>query len=229
MTTDTSTAERAQSTASTAADEGLKVAGVAKEQAATVASEAADQARSVVSDAVGQVGDTLKDQTGTQRDRLVETISTFGSDLSSMADQAGPGLAQDIARQVSEQARSLTSRLEGREPGELLEDVRRFARQRPGTFLLGALAAGVLAGRLLRGAGDGIAGAAATQPPSGGSTGTPAPEFTTSPTVGVSIPGQPTQAPAPTPSIDDPLTSSSFAGGPETGYSGGGLSTDGRS
>jgi len=230
MTTDTSAAERAQSTASTAADEGIKVAGVAKEQAATVASEAADQARSVVSDAVSQVGDTLKEQTGTQRDRLVGTISTFGDDLSSMADQAGPGLAQDIARQVSEQARSLTSRLEGREPGEILEDVRRFARQRPGVFLLGSLAAGVLAGRLLRGAGDGIAGAAATQPSGGGgSVGTPAPEFTSTPTLGVSTPGQPTQGPAPTTSFEDPLTSSSFSAGSESGYSGGGLSTDGRS
>lgn len=229
MTTDTSAAERAQSTASTAADEGIKVASVAKEQATTVASEAADQARSVVSDAVSQVGDTLKEQTGTQRDRLVETISTFGDDLRSMADQAGPGLAGDVARQVSDQARSLTSRLEGREPGEILEDVRRFARQRPGTFLLGALAAGVVAGRLLRGAGDGIAGAAATQPSGGGSVGTPAPEFTTSPTLGVSTPGQPTQGPAPTTSFEDPLTSSSFSAGAESGYSGGGLSTDGRS
>ena len=229
MTTDTTAAERAQTTASTAADEGRHVAGVAKEQAASVASEAAGQARSVVSDAVSQVGDTVKEQTSTQRDRLVSTISTFSDDLSSMADQGSPGLATDVARQVADKAKALTSQLEGREPQELLEDVRRFARQRPGTFLLGALVAGVVAGRLLRGTGDAIAGAAATQPSGGGSAGTPAPEFTSNPTAGTSLPGQPTRDPAPTTSFADPLAGSSFAGGPETGYSGGGLSTDGRS
>jgi hypothetical protein len=236
MTTDTSAAERAQTTASTAADEGRHVAGVAKEHAASVASEAAGQARNVVSDAVSQVGGTVREQTSTQRDRLVSTISTFGDDLSSMADQGSPGLATDVARQVADKARSLTSQLEGREPQELLEDVRRFARQRPGTFLLGALAAGIVAGRLLRGTGDAIAGAAATQPTGGGTTGTPAPEFTSTPgyastpeytgspqfthnpTVGTSLPGQPTQDPTPTTSFAD-----------EAGYSGGGLSADGRS
>jgi hypothetical protein len=205
MTTDTTAAERAQATASTAADEGRHVAGAAKEQAATVASEAADQARSVVSDAVGQVSDTMREQTSTQRDRLVSTISSFGDDLSSMADQGSPGLATDVARQVADKARALTSQLEGREPQELLEDVRRFARQRPGTFLLGALVAGVVAGRLLRGTGDAIAGAAATQPSGGG-------------TVGTSLPGQPTLDPTPTNSFAD-----------QSGYSGGGLSADGRS
>ena len=236
MTTDTSAAERAQTTASTATEEGRHVAGVAKEQASSVASEAAGQARSVVNDAVTQVGDTMKEQTSTQRDRLVSTISTFSDDLSSMADQGSPGLANDVARQVAEKARSLTSQLEGREPQELLEDVRRFARQRPGTFLLGALVAGVVAGRLLRGTGDAVAGAAATQPSGGPSTGGTAgtytgtgTEFTNNPTLGTSLPGQPTQDPAPTTSFADPLTSSSFTDADETGYSGGGLSADGRS
>ena len=55
-------------------------------------------------------------------------------------------------QQVAEQARGLASQLDDREPSELLEDVRRFARRRPGTFLLGALAAGIVVGRLTRGA-----------------------------------------------------------------------------
>jgi hypothetical protein len=41
--------------------------------------------------------------------------------------------------------------LQNREPAELLEEVRRFARRKPGLFLLGAAAAGVLAGRLTSG------------------------------------------------------------------------------
>lgn len=45
----------------------------------------------------------------------------------------------------------VASRLQDREPGELLDEVRRFARRKPGMFLLGAAAGGVLAGRLTSG------------------------------------------------------------------------------
>jgi hypothetical protein len=41
--------------------------------------------------------------------------------------------------------------LENRQPSELLDEVRRFARQRPGVFLLSAAAVGFIGGRLTRG------------------------------------------------------------------------------
>ena len=44
----------------------------------------------------------------------------------------------------------MASWLDGRDPGSLLTEVKSFARQRPGTFLLLAAGAGVLAGRLSR-------------------------------------------------------------------------------
>ncbi|TLM80215.1 hypothetical protein FDW83_19020, partial [Pseudarthrobacter sp. NamE2] len=46
---------------------------------------------------------------------------------------------------------SVASWLENKQPGDLLNEVQRFARNRPGTFLLLAAGAGVLAGRLTRG------------------------------------------------------------------------------
>ena len=113
--TDTGAKERAQETASTAADEGRHVAGVAKEQTAQVASEAAAAAKNVASDVLKNVSDTAREQGGTQRDKLVSTLSTLTDDLSSMADQAPSGLAGDIARQAADQARSLTSRMENRD------------------------------------------------------------------------------------------------------------------
>ena len=171
------------------------MAEVAKEQASQVASEAAAQAKNVVGDAVAQVSGQMREQGGAQRDKLVTTLSTLGDDLSSMANQGNPGLATDLTRQVADQARSFTARLDGRDVGDLLDDVRSFARQRPGVFLLGSLAAGVVAGRLLAGARDGIAGAQAVTPtappvagPGQGAT------FTHSPPVGASTPGQPTQS-----------------------------------
>ncbi|WKN49361.1 hypothetical protein [Nocardioides sp. Arc9.136] len=247
MTTDTSATDRAQQAASTAAEEGRHVAGTAAGEAKQVAGQAAEQARNVVNDTLGQVTTQAQDQARTQRDRLVTTLSTLGDDLDGMAEQAPGGLATDLTRQAAQQVRSFGSRLDGREPTELLDDVRRFARQRPGTFLLGALAAGVVAGRLVRGAGDGIAGAAAapstptygttptygstpTTPVAPLSTGTgslgtdvgvtgttstePVGTATTNPPMPTSTPGQPTQPPR------DELS------GNETGYSGGGLSSE---
>ena len=149
MTTSPSAQEKAQQTASTAADEGRKVAGTAKEEAQNVATEAKYQARSLLDDATTQVSE----QSRTQRDRLVGTLHSVSQDLDHMAAQSdGSGVATDLVRQVSQRTRSLGDHLDGREPNEILDDVRQFARRRPGTFLLGALAAGVVAGRLARGA-----------------------------------------------------------------------------
>jgi hypothetical protein len=61
-----------------------------------------------------------------------------------------PGVASDLVRQAAERSSSIASWLDGRDPGSLLDEVKSFARQRPGTFLLLAAGAGVLAGRLSR-------------------------------------------------------------------------------
>ncbi len=64
------------------------------------------------------------------------------------------GMASDLARQTSDKAQDLAGWLESREPGDLIEELRSLARRKPGTFLLGAAVAGVLAGRVTRSAVD---------------------------------------------------------------------------
>jgi hypothetical protein len=158
----TGATESGSGTASTVADQGRHVAGTAKEETQNVAGTAAAQARGVMGDTVRQVSEQVNDQAMTQRDRLSQTLRTLGDDLEQMASQQpGPesGMAVDLAREVSERVRSFGSHLEGREPGQLLDEARDFARRRPGTFLLGALAAGVVAGRLFRATADGAAAA----------------------------------------------------------------------
>src|SRR4051812_48862537 len=167
MTDSPSTKERAQNAAGTASDEGRHLAGVTQQEAGNVASEAANQARRVMDDAMSQGSSQSKEQ----QDRLAGTLRTIGDDLESMTSQASPGVAQDLTRQVTGYVRSFTDHLENREPAELLDDVRQFARRRPGTFLIGALAAGVVVGRLARGAADGIAGAQYQQDLQGGAPG----------------------------------------------------------
>ncbi len=141
--------ERAQQTTGTAKDEGRRVADVAQGEAQKVASEAKAQVRGLLDQATSQV----EEQSRTQRDRLVETLRSVGDDLEEMADSS-KGTASDLVGEVAGRVRELSSRMDGREPRELLDDVRGFARRKPGTFLLGALAAGVVAGRLTRGARD---------------------------------------------------------------------------
>jgi hypothetical protein len=60
------------------------------------------------------------------------------------------GVAADVMRQATDRTEQVASWLEAREPGDLVDEVRRFARRRPGVFLAGAVMAGVLAGRLTR-------------------------------------------------------------------------------
>ena len=67
-----------------------------------------------------------------------------------MAEQRS-GLASDAAREVANRVRSFGQQLDGREPTELLDDLRSFARRRPGMFLAGSVIAGVVVGRFLRG------------------------------------------------------------------------------
>jgi hypothetical protein len=150
MTTAPSTDHMTQGDSS-AADEGRRVAGVAQDEAGNVAAEAKDQVTNLLDQARSQVSE----QGGVQRDRLVQTLTTLGDDLDHMATQSDrSGMATDLARQAAGRVRDLGNRLDGREPSEILDDVRAFARRRPGAFLLGALAAGVVAGRITRGAKD---------------------------------------------------------------------------
>jgi len=146
--------DQAQQAAGTASDQGRHLAGVAQGEARSVAGEASAHVQGLVQ----QAGQELDQQGRQQKDRLASTVRTFGDDLDGMASQADSGLASQVAREVADRARSVSSHLEQREPRELLDDVRDFARRRPGTFLLGALAAGVVAGRLARGAKDAQSG-----------------------------------------------------------------------
>ena len=137
----------------TAAEAGQQVAGVAKEQAANVAGQAKYEAKNLM----GQTREELTSQAGAQQQRAAFGLRSLGNELQSMSSNSdGDGPATEAARQAAVRINSAASWLEAREPGQVLSEVQRFARQRPGAFLGLAAAAGLLAGRLTRGltAGD---------------------------------------------------------------------------
>ena len=136
----------------TAKESGQHVADVVKDQAGNVAAEAKIQAK----DLLGQGRDELRQQTAQQQERVARGLHSISDELHSMASgSAEQGLAADLARQAADHTRTVATWLEEREPGELLDEVKHFARQRPGVFLALAAAGGVLAGRLGRGLKDG--------------------------------------------------------------------------
>ena len=134
--------------AKTASDAGKHLAGVAGEQAGQVASEATHQVKQLVQQTRGE----LTEQAATQQKRVASGLRSLSTELSTMAQGSEqPGMATDLAQQAGERANAVASWLEEREPGHVVEEITRFARQRPGAFLALAAGAGFLVGRLGRG------------------------------------------------------------------------------
>jgi hypothetical protein len=133
----------------TAAGAASGVKEVARGEVAQVAEEAKYQTRSLVD----QTRYELRGQVRNQQSNLASKLNGWASELGSMAsksDESGPmtDLAQEASRRVGE----FSHWLDNHEPADLLDEVKRFARRRPGAFLALAAAAGVVAGRLTRGA-----------------------------------------------------------------------------
>ena len=140
--------DQAGEVAKTASDAGKHVAGVAGEQAGQVASEATQQVKQLVQQTRGE----LTEQAATQQKRVASGLRSLSKEFSAMAHGSEqPGMAADLAQQAGERTNAVASWLEEREPGHVVDEITRFARQRPGAFLAAAAGAGFLVGRLGRG------------------------------------------------------------------------------
>jgi uncharacterized protein YjbJ (UPF0337 family) len=139
--------EQASKVASDAAEAGKNVAGSAKEQAGAVASEAKTQAK----DLIKQTQSELREQAGAQQERVATGLRSLSDELGSMAESStGGGIAADLVQQVATRAGGVASWLDARDPGALLDEVKTFARNKPGTFIGIAAVAGIVAGRLAK-------------------------------------------------------------------------------
>ena len=133
----------------TAAGAASGVKDAAKGEVSNLAGEAKYQARNLVD----QTRSQLRGQASNQQSNVASRLNGWASELGSMAsksDDSGP--MSDLAHEASRRVGEISHWLDNHEPSDLLDEVKRFARRRPGTFLALAAAAGVVAGRLTRGA-----------------------------------------------------------------------------
>jgi hypothetical protein len=144
------TVDKTQEVARDAAEQAKGVAETAREQAAEVGHEVGAQAQRVVEEAK----DKLREQGEQQSAQIASALRGFSDQAQALAEgrpqDAGAlgGYAEQAAGKVAEVA----DRVEARGIEGALDDLKTFARRRPGVFLLGAGIAGFAAGRLLRGA-----------------------------------------------------------------------------
>ncbi|GGL85476.1 hypothetical protein GCM10011594_01430 [Nakamurella endophytica] len=144
--------DQAKDVAGGAAQSAQHVAAVAKDQVGQVTAEAGNQVKNLV----GQAQSELSSQASSQQQRLAGGLRTVSDQLRSMAQNSQEsGVATDLAHQAAGRIGDIAGWLENRDPQGVLEEVRSFARRRPGAFLAIALGAGVIAGRLARGLKEG--------------------------------------------------------------------------
>ncbi|MET0976646.1 MAG: hypothetical protein ABWX82_13370 [Leifsonia sp.] len=153
----------------TAVDAGRTVAATAKDEAAGVVEEAKVQ----VSTLFSQVRDELRDQAATQQTRAAAGLRSIGDELNEMSRASSGGIAADLVSQASSRAGSVASWLEGHDPASLIDEVRNFARRRPGTFIAIAAGVGLLAGRITRSAASNAHDSAGSAKPADAVTSAP--------------------------------------------------------
>lgn len=135
---------------------GGQVTQTATDQAEQVAAETSRQVRDLLGEAQGQA----RDQAAAQQQKAAQQLRSAADELGQMAERGGQnGVATEFARQAAGRLASAAAWLEKREPADLLDEARNFARRRPGAFLIGAAVAGLAAGRLTRGLTAGSNGA----------------------------------------------------------------------
>lgn len=126
---------------------GKHVADTAKDEAQNVAEEAKGQAQNLARTLQSE----LNDQAGAQQQRAAHGLRSFSDELHSMADNSQQhGMATQWVKEAAARVGSAAGWLDERDPTSVLQETKRFARNRPVTFLAIAAGAGLLAGRLAR-------------------------------------------------------------------------------
>ncbi len=101
---------------------------------------------------VGTARDELRERASAEATNLGDRLGQVAEELRAMsrASSEHSGVATNLVSGVADQVDRGAQRLAAGDLESALEDVKRVARNRPGTFLIGAVGMGFLVGRLLR-------------------------------------------------------------------------------
>jgi hypothetical protein len=143
------TDDQSQGMGTQAKEAGQRVGSVAKDEAGRVVGEAGRQAREMMD----RTRTEVMAEAGSQQERVATRLRSAGDELSAMGDSVEePGMATQLVRAAGERTRAIADWLGERDPQSLMEEVRTYARRRPGMFLAAAVVAGVALGRVTRAA-----------------------------------------------------------------------------
>jgi vacuolar-type H+-ATPase subunit H len=164
--------ERAKDVTNEAGEQAKQVAGDAKEQIREVAADAKEHASDLL--------DQTRAQARQQADETTKHVASGLHSLSNQIDALGQGRTQEagsVARYADQARRrldDLAGRLERGGVDGVAADLSRFARRRPGLFLVSCAGAGFALARLVRagasGDGNGTSRAPARPPTEVGTT-----------------------------------------------------------
>ena len=137
-----------------------QVGADAMQKASDVGSVAGTEARAVVdeakeraNDALRQTREKLRGEATAQSRRLAAAMRDVGGQLDAMANSpSADGLVPDLSRRAAGTLTRTANQIDERGPEAALDDLKSFARRRPGVFLAGALGLGFVVGRMIRAA-----------------------------------------------------------------------------
>lgn len=136
------------------AQEGRESASTVVNTAKAEASMVAEQAKDKAANLLEELGGDVREQAAIQQQKVAANLRDISEEFRSMLDNSqASGTASMLVDQAAQHSSTAAQWLDSREPGDLVDEVKHFARKRPGTFLGIAVAAGLLAGRITRNAG----------------------------------------------------------------------------
>jgi len=140
----------ASETTNEARQEAGAVAGSVKDESKQLAQTATEQTRTVLH----QVQDDVRDRAGQEAGKVADALHSASKQLNTMASAGDEqaGVLPAIAREGASAADHVARRLDEGGMDALFADVRSWARRNPGAFVFGAVAAGFVAGRVVRNA-----------------------------------------------------------------------------
>lgn len=149
---DGDSSESARDVGKRAQEEARGTAEKARSEAAAVADTASEEASNVMATGMQALEEQAGRQTRQLADRMYDVRDEMDYLLRGQPDEAGQ--VGDVVQQLADRLSTTADRMAEGGPRGLVDDARDLAGRRPGVFLLGAVALGFGAGRLLRSARD---------------------------------------------------------------------------